>query len=434
MSAAPRVLANTIATVGGRACNQFFRLFAVVAAAAHLGPEGWGTYGLLASSLDLVRALTSLGLDTAAMRWMAIHRDASADVLRRVLRTKAVLSTVAVAGVATLVLFRPGVTPSPALFVIFAFAAFPQSFSASLIARFQVAHAMHWLIPLQALVGGLYLGAVYVAVALDAGVAGFIGLALAYEVVTCAALALVGRRLWRGSPAATAPGSVRALMTEALPLGAMEILVVAYSRLGVFLVEASAGLAEVGLLYVALRINDLTVGVAGALGASALPVFARLAASGDHAQIRRSFARYSLLGGAFSGSVALTLTLFGAPLLALVKPAYADAAPALAAFSWAGVAMFQSNVSGAVLYGFGRFRLVATVAAVNLATFAAVGLWSVPRYGALGAALATLTTEALCSLFYVACVLRLLRREEAAHADLRARTPVIHAEAVTRSA
>jgi O-antigen/teichoic acid export membrane protein len=155
------------------------------------------------------------------------------------------------------------------------------------------------------------------------------------------------------------------------------------------------------------------VAVASALAVSALPVFSRLASEGRAGHIGRTFLKYSAAGAALSLTVALIVTFFGRAVIVAHRPQYEPAALPLTVFAWAGVAMFQNNLSMTVLNAFGRFRAASGCAVLNLMVYAGVSLFLIPRYGALGAAQSTLITEALNMGVQLALVIPMLRGRRA---------------------
>jgi O-antigen/teichoic acid export membrane protein len=410
---ARRTLTNALATVFGRGLGQLARFFALLIMLAHLSGEVWGLFSLLLSALDIARVLTNFGIDTAATRDMATRRHSEGLVLRKVLRLKTGFALVGMLGLALYVSRLTGLSSVTPLLIL-PLALWPMAWSASLTARFQATHAMHWLIPVQAVVGGIYLLAVYFAGRAGVQLTGFVVLTVAFEAVTYVATALVGRRVWstdRTAPVRDATFDVRAFLWQALPLGLLDVVVIVYMRLGIFLVQSRSAGGEVaaGHLYAAIKTNEYTVAFGAALAASALPAFAQLVHAGQPQRITRTFLRYSTIGAAFAVSAALFFTLFGRTLLMHVKPAHVDAAEPLSVLTWAGVAMFQNNLSTAVINAFGRFRVAALCAVFNLAVFASVGFWLIPRHGAMGAAYATLLTEGLNMLVQLSYVTHLLR-------------------------
>jgi PST family polysaccharide transporter len=388
------------------------RLVVLSEVARFLTPAQLGVYGVLLSMLDIARVVTNFGLDTAAIRQMAIHLPAARELLRTVLRIKTVLATAGLVVLSLIGWLHPPDGAAGWLPVALGLALFPITWSSSLMARFQVSHAMHRTIPVQAAAGAFYLLGIELAAHAGAGLAGFILLAIVTEALTWAGTVLVARRSWPSNGPISAPITPWAFVQDAFPLGLLDVMVIAYNRLGVFILNAQGeqARAAVGHLYAAVRVNEVTTAVAGAIAISALPVFARLAHEKKERQITRTFARYSLLGGTFSISVFLCFFFFGHELLLRFRPAYEPAAAPLVIFSAAGIAMFQNNLSMSVITAFGRFRTASGCALLNLVIYSTCGFILIPRHGALGAAWSTLITEGVNMLVQLTIVGTLLRR------------------------
>jgi O-antigen/teichoic acid export membrane protein len=331
----PRTLSNAFATLVARGLAIFIRFIVLTEVARFLTPAQLGVYGVLLSMLDMARVATNFGLDTAAIRQMAIHLASAREILRTVLRLKSVLAALGLLVLSLIGVLHPPDGAATWLFVALGLALFPITWSSSLMARFQVSHAMHRTIPVQAVCGALYLAGIELAARAGVGLAGFILLALLTEGITWIGTALLARWSWPASGAAATSISARAFLQAAFPLGLLDMMVIAYNRLGVFILNAQGETARaaVGHLYAAVRVNEVTTAVAGAIAISALPVFSRLAHEGKQAQVTRSFAKYSLLGGAFALSMFLFFFLFGHQVLLRFRPAYEPVATPLIVFS-----------------------------------------------------------------------------------------------------
>lgn len=414
-TAAPRTLANALATLVARGSGLVFRLAVLAEIARYLTPAELGIYGVLASTLDVARVMTNFGLDTAIIRRMAIAPALGGALLRLVLRLKTTLAVVGFAALVALSVLHPPAATASWLLIVLGLALFPVTWSASLTARFQAEHAAHWLIPVQIATGTTYLIILEIAARSGARLVGFVSLILVAELVTFALTAIAARRRWAGTGAMQeAPLPAGPFLRESFPLGLFDMVVVLYARLGVFLLEAQgpAMKAAVGHLYAAMRVNEVTVAIGGALAMSALPVFSKLAHEGRSGHVGKTFLKYSLAGAAFSGSVAIFITLFGRLLIERFRPDYAPAVAPLTVFAWAGIAMFQNNLSTSVINAFGRFRVASASALLNLVVYCSVALVLIPRLGALGAAYSTLATEGLNMLVQLAVVVPMLVRTE----------------------
>jgi O-antigen/teichoic acid export membrane protein len=72
--------------------------------------------------------------------------------------------------------------------------------------------------------------------------------------------------------------------------------------------------------------------------------------------------------------------------------------------------MFLNMLSTTYIIALGKFRTIMVVAVLNLFVYLVVALYLIPRYGAIGAAIATSTMEAANTLMQLTVVHHLLRR------------------------
>jgi len=409
------VLRNAAALLIGRALGQIVRAVAVLWAAAHLGPGGWGVFGYLVASLDIFKVLTNFGLDTAAIRAFALSRDAPRATERAVATLKVGTAALGFVLVAIVALLASGYQGYRGWMILLGVTLLPQAFTATLTARFQAEHAMERLIVVQIVTGVVYLGAVYLLVHAGSGVGGFIVLLVVLELVSLLATFGIWRRTFARA-AATATSAARGfratlapLVRQAVPLGAVELLSMVYSRLGVFLLEHFHGHDATGRFYAAMKIADPLVIIGGAIAISALPVLSRLAAEHRTRDVVRLFVRYSVGSAVLACVLAAIVSFYSADVLRLLRPQYVAGAPALSALAWATAFMLQNQLSSTVLYAYGKFHYVAACAAFNLLVCIALGLWLVPMWGVAGAGLAALGTEGLNAIVQLTLVAKVLR-------------------------
>ena len=304
-----RVFHNAAAAVAARAATGVFQVLATLTLARCLGEQEWGLYGYLLASLDIFAVLTNLGLDVVGIRLMAVGAWRPRAVVKHLLLLKTALCIAGLAGLGVVSLVVPRLAEHRGLLALLGLALLPISLLSSVTVRFQTEHRMERLIPAQFAAGALYLLAVHAGSALGLRLPGFVALFAAFQLLTYLLTVVVSRRTWPPSGARDAGEALdRALfltiLRQSIPVGGAMIMVVTYSRLGVFLLERFQGLEAVGQYYIALKISEPLLAIAGALAMSAYPVFSRLAERGAATELRRRVLRYSLGSAAVSGAVA----------------------------------------------------------------------------------------------------------------------------------
>ena len=420
-----RVLWNTVAIIVARILADAFNVLVALKMARHLGDKQWGLYGYLLSSLEVFRTLTNFGLDIVAVRIMALDEHHPRTVTRHLMAIKTALCLLGVLAIlaTTLVLERFGTNRT--LVMLLAASLFPIAYTASVTVRFQAEHAMDRLIPVQFVVGAVYLGAVYWVAAMGWRLGGLVSVYVAYTFLLFTLTGLMARRVW---PPAGDRGAARLsfrlgreILIKGIPVGLLALIVVLYSRLSIFMLERYGGLEVVGHYFTAIKVSEPLLMIASALGTSAFPVLSRMAERGDHASLKGRFLLYSWRSCLLSAGVALVMTFLAGDILGLVKPEYRAASGALIALSWATVFMFQNQLSTYVINSFGKYHYVTVFAVVNLCVFLALSFILIPRYGSTGAGLSTFGTEGINTLVQLVAVTILIRRMRARDEEQRTR-------------
>jgi O-antigen/teichoic acid export membrane protein len=410
-----RVLVNTIATVVGQAAGDGCLLVAALVQIRALEPAAWGLFGLLLSAFEVLRVLTDAGLHSVGIRLLAIGARPPRFVLRHVLLIKTILCVAGLLVVGGVSAWVPVFSAHRGSVWLLGTAMFPIAYAAGLTLRFQAEHRMDRLIAPRGVAGGLYLAGVSAGAWVGLGVQGYIAIYVAYQFLLWIATAIASRRTWPAgsdAPVAIRPDwpFARATARQASSVALLMVFVIAYSRLGVFFLERFRSLATVGAYYAAVKLTEPLLALAGAFSMSAFPVLARLVAGKDMAATRRRFVGFSVRAAAFTGSIAAVMSLGGRDLLRWIQPEFVAASGALAALAWATACMFQNQLSTAMINSFGKFHYVTVICAINLVVFLGLSYLLVPRFGATGAGLSLLGTEALNVVLQLATIRVLLRR------------------------
>jgi PST family polysaccharide transporter len=185
----------------------------------------------------------------------------------------------------------------------------------------------------------------------------------------------------------------RRLAAECWPLLLSGLAVMAYMRLDQVMLAAMVGDAEVGQFSAALRIAEVWYFIPMAIMTAVFPAMIKSRERGAEVYARQVQRLYD--GMAWLGLlVAVTISLLGRWMIDLLYgPSYALSAHVLSIQAWCGVSVAMSFVHGKWLLaeGLQKYGLVYTVtgAAVNLGLNAIL----IPRFGAVGAAWATLCTQ-----------------------------------------
>jgi PST family polysaccharide transporter len=187
-----------------------------------------------------------------------------------------------------------------------------------------------------------------------------------------------------------------------------------FMRIDQVMLQVMRGSAEVGLMAVSSRLTEAWLFIPTAIVSSVYPVVVRLMKTDPAAshEKQRTLYRVLLL---ISVGVAGSLTLLAKPLIeVLYGSAYSGAAHVLVIQAWSGVFMCLGVASGAWLMAnrLGRLNLYRNLAGAALNVLLNAIL--IPRFGAVGAAWASLVSFAFAYLAYdfVAPEMRAIGREK----------------------
>jgi PST family polysaccharide transporter len=130
------------------------------------------------------------------------------------------------------------------------------------------------------------------------------------------------------------------------------------------------------------------------------PVCARLASRGEWHDLRR------LMRKMFAGmtGIGLAAWAFGAPLALLIVrrvygPAYGDSAPVLRILCLSAPGLYVAIVGMFVASSMHRERMAVAIMAIGIAVNMTLNFVAIPRYGALGAAWVTVSTQSFVGLW-----------------------------------
>jgi len=185
------------------------------------------------------------------------------------------------------------------------------------------------------------------------------------------------------------------LLSEGWPLLLSGMAIMLYMRIDVVMLEASAGLEAVGIYGAATRLSEAWYFVPTAVAAAMAPSITA-AHERDTAAYLASVRRLLGFLAAIALAAAVALSLLSAPIVsALFGREFAASAPVLAVHAWAGVFVALGLGQGTwnVCEGLTRLALVRTLggAVMNIV----LNVLLIPRFGALGAALATVVSYAV---------------------------------------
>ncbi|NJD39501.1 MAG: flippase [Geobacter sp.] len=382
---------NSIWLISDRLIRMGLGLLVGVWVARYLGPEGYGSLSFAGSYVMLFSALALFGLESIVVRDLVRHPEAESAILGTTCLIRAAAGLLAyLLALAVMLVLRPDDQVALLLVALLGSSLLVQAvevtdlwFQSRVLSRYTVicrssAFILSSCLKVLLVMTGASLAAIAAATAVEALVAAVL------LVLTHARYSTAGMLTWRWENS-----WFRRLLTGSVPMVLSGVVLMVYLRIDQVMLGAMATQTEVGLYAAAVRISEVWYFVPTAIVSSVFPGLVALRSS-DPEQFEQKLQQlYNLL--AFLGyAVALPVT-FLAPWLVqlLFGSAYQAAAPLLSVLIWAGLFANLSVVRNShfIALDWGRSLLWAT--SLGAAANVLLNLLLIPRYGALGAAIAT---------------------------------------------
>jgi len=243
--------------------------------------------------------------------------------------------------------------------------------------------------------------ALLIAAALGGSVVAF----LAAHVLAAGIAVLVARRA--AAPLLPTEGAqtmtLRALFRQGAPFGAGAAVQSLYTRVDILLLGQMATTVALGLYSAAYKPINLAV----YFGATASGALFPLMVQAPKGSVPEAFARVMRGLGAAAPAMALTFSgLAGLLLQTLYGAEFAPAAPILVILAWSAAANWLYAPLGVALQARGGEHWWLVILGGGLVVNLLGNLWGIPRWGAVGAAMATLISEVALLGFATVLILR----------------------------
>lgn len=187
--------------------------------------------------------------------------------------------------------------------------------------------------------------------------------------------------------------SLLSLLGRAFPFALAALFAALQMRLSLVLLERLASPAEAGYFSAASRFVEAARLFPNAFFGALFPALSMLAA--DRHRMTQTFSRATWALALFGVAAGAAFTLAASPLLELVFGAeFRPAVPTLIILGWSLVFGILRGVRTLYWYALGREQYVNFINGAVIVIQGALGIWLVPRYGALGAALSFVVVEA----------------------------------------
>jgi len=195
------------------------------------------------------------------------------------------------------------------------------------------------------------------------------------------------------------------LLKESWPMMLSGLAVILYMRIDQVMLESMVGSREVGLYSAALRLSEVWYVIPAVLVSSTMPYLTDAYSKSFRLYKRRlQQLMNNLVTMAYI--VAIVMTFISGPIIKLLYgAAYDSVDEILSVHIWAGVFVFLGISGSAATMNEGLIKVSLFQAMIGALVNISLNLYLIPRFGALGCAYATLTTQVvsvwlLCALFF----------------------------------
>lgn len=202
-----------------------------------------------------------------------------------------------------------------------------------------------------------------------------------------------------------------AVLKQSLPFALLVLLMASYNRIDPLLLQQllpeSVADTEVGVYASAFRLLDGLTMIAYLVSVPLLPVFAKLV-NNSHQELTDTTRWVFSLMMVFAIAAAVTLSSMADPLMSLLYNEHeVSSASVFRILIYGIVPIGTTYVFGTLLTAAGRLKELNLLACGALLAGVVVNLLLIPRYGALGAACASLTAQGLMAVAQVIVAVRL---------------------------
>jgi len=390
-----RVIDNTGWVLAERVLRYTIGFLVGVWIARYVGPSDYGLLNYAAAFVGVLTFMSTLGLDSLAVRDMVQNPGASGEILGTLLLMRLAGGVLLIIGaVAGLMILQPGDSRAPTLVLLVSLAQLLQAFD-SIDCWFQSIMSSRSTVFAKA-AALLSMSAVRVVLILaQAPLVAFAWAILAESTLLAlamlAAYRLSGQRL---TSLRTALARAKQLVTGGWPLMLSAAVVAVYSRIDQVMLGQMAGFPEVGAYAVAVRIVEVSYVVPAVIVSSIFPAMIQSLELGRdvfEARIQKLYDLMLWMGVA----VALPLSIL-APLIVhtVAGDAYAAASPPLALLAWMPVWVFLGLARQKWLLAENALKAAMAIEIAACVLNVLGNLVLIPRHGATGAAMASLLAAA----------------------------------------
>lgn len=358
----------------------------------YLGPARFGQYTYVFAFYMLFLAISDLGVGTVAVREVSQRRERATEILAGLLSLRILLALAAMAAAWTGVAIfgaPAGLLPSLLLFsLILLFTALQLPLT---VLRADLRPGYIAAVGVTSRLVGL--GLVLLFVWLRSGVTAMVLAFVASEALFLVVSLSYVRRFIKLGCTIDLP-LWRSALGSGVFVGLVSLCAALINRLDFLMLERMTDMTQVGLYAAAYRVTNTAEALPLIIMASVYPLLSRY--KNDPERLRRIYQQslLTLAGLGLSAGIAVTAL---APFIVrlLFGGGYEGTTAALRVLIWSSVCVYAFLTSTNLLIGVGRERGLLVLYAIGAALNFLLNLLWIPRFGIVGAALATTASYAL---------------------------------------
>ena len=401
---------------GGQVAPYVYAMITSIVAARVLGPERMGRQSFIAFMIVATHTLFSGGIGSVIIRYVGELRGSGREGLLpsliawgwKTMSALGILAAVTLVGLAA-----AGAQPTWAwLFAaVAAFAGIVNRVPGGVLIGSQRWRSQAVVV---VITGACAVATTVVVLLIGGGVSGMVGVTAAAAMAMVVWTSLLARRRQREISVDREPlGALRAEVVRfSLALSVPVVLnFVVAQRSELFFLERFSSDTQIAYYSIAFSATAALTAIPIAVGAVMTPSVATLAGGGEFDRIRRGYSRVLRLGLLFSLPLTGAALALGPRLLHLVYgPKYIGVGDVLVVILLTIPLIPLGGASGALLIGLGRVRAPIMVGAIAAATDLGLAALLVPRFDAIGAAIANTSASLISGALVIGFAVRQVGR------------------------
>lgn len=395
-----KIIGNTIWLFADRVLRMGVGLIVGVWVARYLGPDRYGIFNYAIAFVSLFVWLTHLGLNRIIVRDIVRFPDNKDETLGTafVLKLMGGILTLCVS-VLIVTWIRPSEPQTHTMVAIVAIASIFQAFD-TIEFWFQSQVESKYAIAAKSVAYFIVSFLKIISIQIRAPLLAFTSIWSGEKILAALGLVIVYRirghfiRAWTFSWE-----RAKTLLSESWPLMISGIVIAIYMKIDIIMLGQMLNDRAVGIYAVAVKISGLWYFVPASIVESVFPSVVKAKDTSETLYYDRLQKLFNLMV-AIGYPVAISMTFLSTTVVWLLfGPEYTEAGRVLSVHIWAGLFVSLGLARGPWLISEGLTKLSAATSACGAVTNVALNILLIPRYGIMGAAIATVMAQLVATFF-----------------------------------